>query len=52
MCQTWLLPKQTTSQPYLFKFIQEQDAGAEINVSIEVSSSAGISQETLERAHC
>ena len=40
--------KTNNLQPYLFKFIQEQDAGAEINVSIEVSSSAGISQETLE----
>ena len=34
-------------QPYLFKVLQNQDAGAELNVTIQVSSDAGISEEAL-----
>ena len=41
--------KTNNLQPYLFKFIQEQDAGAEVSIRIEVSSDAGISQEVLEQ---
>jgi len=36
-------------QPYLFKVIQEQDPGAELSLTIDVTSSAGISEESLER---
>ena len=36
-------------QPYLFRVLQEQDAGAEVNVTIEVSSDAGISEEALNQ---
>ena len=36
-------------QPYLFKVLQEQDAGAELTIAIEVSSEAGISEEVLTR---
>jgi hypothetical protein len=45
------LPVSKTSnlQPYLFKVIQEQDAGAELEITIEVSSDAGISKEALEQ---
>ena len=40
--------KTNNLQPYLFRFLQEVDAAAEINVTIEVSSSAGIPEEVLE----
>ena len=36
-------------QPYLFKVLQNQDAGAELNVTIQVSSDAGISEEALNQ---
>ena len=36
-------------QPYLFKLLQEQDAGARVNVTIEVSSTSGISQDILNQ---
>ena len=36
-------------QPYLFKVLQEQDAGAEVSVTIEVSSAAGISEDALNQ---
>ena len=39
--------KTSNLQPYLFRVLQEQDAGAEMNVTIEVSSDAGISEEAL-----
>ena len=39
--------KTSNLQPYLFRVLQEQDAGAEVNVTIEVSSDAGISEEAL-----
>ena len=39
----------TNLQPYLFKVIQDQDAGAEINLTIEVTSDAGISEESLNQ---
>ena len=41
--------KTSNLQPYLFRVLQEQDAGAEINVTIEVSSDAGISEEALNQ---
>ena len=40
--------KTSNLQPYLFRVLQEQDAGAEVNVTIEVSSDAGISEEALD----
>ncbi len=39
--------KANNLQPYLFKVLQEQDAGAEMDMTIEVSSGAGISEEVL-----
>ena len=41
--------KTSNLQPYLFRVLQEQDAGAEVNVTIEVSSDAGISQDALNQ---
>ena len=41
--------KTNNLQPYLFKVLQEQDAGAELSVTIEVSSGAGISQDVLNQ---
>ena len=41
--------KTNNLQPYLFKVLQEQDAGAELSVSIEVSSETGISQDILDQ---
>ena len=41
--------KTNNLQPYLFKVLQEQDAGAEVNVTIEVTSDAGISEEVLDQ---
>ena len=40
--------KTNNLQPYLFKVLQEQDAGAEVSVTIEVSSDAGIPESILE----
>lgn len=40
--------KTNNLQPYLFKVLQEQDAGAEIQLTIQVSSDAGIGQDVLE----
>ena len=36
-------------QPYLFKPLQDQDAGAELSITIEVTSAAGVSAEVLEQ---
>ena len=41
--------KTNNLQPYLFKVLQEQDAGAELSVTIEVNSGAGISQDILNQ---
>ncbi len=41
--------KTNNLQPYLFKVLQEQDAGAELSVTIEVTSDAGISQDVLNQ---
>ena len=41
--------KTNNLQPYLFKVLQEQDAGAELSVTIEVNSDAGISQNVLDQ---
>jgi uncharacterized protein DUF499/HEPN superfamily Swt1-like protein len=45
------LPVTKTSnlQPYLFKVLQDQDAGADLTIQISVSSDAGISEDALER---
>ena len=40
--------KTNNLQPYLFRFLLEVDAGAEVNITIEVSSSAGIPEEVLD----
>ena len=36
-------------QPYLFKVLQEQDAGAELAIAVDVSSAAGIAPDALEQ---
>jgi len=36
-------------QPYLFKVIQEYDAGAEVSLSIEIESDAGIPDDVLKK---
>ena len=36
-------------QPYLFKVLQEQDAGAEVQVTIQVTSGRGIPEDLLDR---
>jgi hypothetical protein len=41
--------KTSNLQPYLFKVLQEQDAGAELSVTIDVTSAAGLSEEVLEK---
>lgn len=41
--------KTSNLQPYLFRVLQEQDAGAELSIAIEVASGAGISTEALEK---
>lgn len=41
--------KTSNLQPYLFKALQEADAGAEIRLTIQVSSEAGIGEDVLER---
>jgi ribosomal protein L21E len=40
--------KTNNLQPYLFRFLQEVDVGAEVNITIDVSSSAGIPEDILE----
>jgi len=47
--QDFAVTKTNNLQPYLFKVLQDQDAGAEVNVTIEVSSAAGISQDVLDQ---
>ena len=42
------IAKTTNLQPYLFKPLQEQDAGARITIAIEVTSAAGVTKEILE----
>ena len=39
--------KTNNLQPYLFRVLQDQDAGAELSVTIEVSSDASIPEEIL-----
>ena len=41
--------KTSNLQPYLFKALQEADAGAEIRLTILVTSKAGIGEDVLER---
>ena len=36
-------------QPYLFRVLQEQDAGAEVQVTIQVTSETGIPEDLLDR---
>ena len=43
------IAKTSNLQPYLFRVLQEQDAGAEVTVVIEVSSGAGIPADVLEK---
>jgi len=43
------ITKTANLQPYLFKVIQEQDAGAEVVLELDVSSQAGVSEEALEK---
>ena len=45
--QDLAVAKTNNLQPYLFRVLQEQDAGAEINITIDVSSAAGISEDVL-----
>ena len=40
--------KTSNLQPYLFRVLQDQDAGAEVSVTIDVSSSAGIPEDILD----
>ncbi len=41
--------KTSNLQPYLFRALQDADAGAEIQLTIQVSSEAGIGEDVLER---
>lgn len=41
------IAKTSNLQPYLFKVLQEQDAGAALRLSIDVTSSIGISEDVL-----
>jgi hypothetical protein len=41
--------KTSNLQPYLFKVLQEQDAGAELTIVVEVDSGAGIPTDVLEK---
>ena len=41
--------KTNNLQPYLFRVLQDQDAGAEVSLTIEVTSDAGISQDALDQ---
>ena len=43
------IAKTNNLQPYLFKVLQEQDAGAEVDVTIEVTSGAGIPQDVIDQ---
>ena len=43
------IAKTSNLQPYLFRVLQEQDAGAELVVTIEVKSGAGIPEDVLEK---
>ncbi|MCY3957107.1 MAG: DUF499 domain-containing protein [Chloroflexi bacterium] len=43
------IAKTSNLQPYLFRVLQEQDAGAEVNITIDVSSSAGIPRDALDQ---
>jgi hypothetical protein len=36
-------------QPYLLKVIQEQDAGAEVDIVVEVTSGAGIAEDVITK---
>jgi hypothetical protein len=36
-------------QPYLFRVIQDHDAGAELAIEVDVSSQAGVPEEALEK---
>lgn len=42
------IAKTSNLQPYLFKVLQEQDAGAELRVTIEVNSGVGIPIDVLK----
>ena len=42
------MAKTSNLQPYLFRVLQDQDAGAEVSVTIDVSSSAGIPEDILD----
>jgi hypothetical protein len=41
--------KTTNLQPYLFKALADQDPAAQIDLTIDVSSNAGISDESLNK---
>ena len=41
--------KTNNLQPYLFKVLQDQDAGAEVQVTIQVTSETGIPEDVLDR---
>jgi hypothetical protein len=43
------IAKTSNLQPYLFRVLQEQDAGAELTLTVEVSSGTGISEEALQK---
>lgn len=43
------IAKTSNLQPYLFRVLQEQDAGAELEITIEVKSGAGIPADVLEK---
>jgi hypothetical protein len=43
------ITKTTNLQPYLFKVLQDEDAGVELDITINVTSDAGISDEVLEK---
>jgi hypothetical protein len=42
------IAKTSNLQPYLFKALQEEDAGAELRVTIEVNSGAGVPVDVLK----
>ena len=43
------IAKTSNLQPYLFRVLQEQDAGAEVTIVVEVNSAAGIPADVLEK---
>ena len=47
--QNLAVAKTNNLQPYLFRVLQEQDAGAEVDLTIHVSSGAGIPQDVLNQ---